>query len=71
MLKHEKKAYTCVKRYPGCLRVLASNKSCYEVIAYICSGKIAHVDSAVQAISAGVRRLEQRARRAALTSLAI
>ena len=52
-------------------RVLLSNKSYYEVIAYVCSGKIARVDSAVQAISAGVRRLEQRARRAALTSSAI
>ena len=37
-LKLEKKAST--KLYPGYLKVLASNESCYEVIAYVCSGKI-------------------------------
>ena len=75
VLKLKKKASKC---YPGYLRVLASNKSChstihggYKVIAYVCSRKIARVDTPVQAISTGVRRLEQRARRAALTSLAI
>ena len=37
-LKLEKKAST--KFHPGYLKVLTSNKSCYEVIAYVCSGKI-------------------------------
>ena len=38
VLKLEKKA--SIKRLPWLLMGLASNKSRYEVIAYICSGKI-------------------------------
>ena len=38
VLKLEKKA--SIKRLPWLLMGLASNKSCYKVIAYVCSGKI-------------------------------
>ena len=70
-LKLEKKA--SMKRLSWLLMgwVLASNKSCYEVKLTFVVGRSSRVDSAVQSISAGVRRPGQRARRAALTSWAI